>query len=432
MITSKFLRKVFALMVAVAVTVPAASFAYLPVSAEVSVSATWNVDVETGDEDFLPYPVNKAFESAASRYKGGKLVPVVKYGSQVVAGYNYQFICKNIADDGTVSLKNVTVYDYNYNGWTSNSTAMISSIEDFNIEDYEYDYKRGFSDSRPIGGMYISISTGLDELPYDVSSAFEAALPSMNVTSCEPIAYLGKRVDSSGTDFALLCYTQSAKYIYDYYIDVVVIHRNFDGSSYQKTSYSIFGERTNYNNIPLENRSDVDSSVVIGDWATVYARGYGSTHEYTYAALYKKKTDKKWTVARGYSDDEYIYFKPAKVTEYDVCVKVKDSKGNIAKKFFTLTVYPKLKNTSTISATTIKKGDTVTVSGSATGGRGSYDYAVLYKKKSETKWTVRQGYKENSEIIIRPYAATDYDVCIKVMDWDSSISKKYFTVTVTK
>ena len=83
MITSKFLRKVFALMVAVAVTVPAASFAYLPVSAEVSVSAAWNVDVETGDEDFLYYPVNKAFESAASRYKGGTLIPIVKYGSQV-------------------------------------------------------------------------------------------------------------------------------------------------------------------------------------------------------------------------------------------------------------------------------------------------------------------------------------------------------------
>lgn len=203
MFKSKFLKKVFAVMVSAAVTVPVASFAYLPVSAEVSVSAAWNIDVETGDEDFLYYPVNKAFESAASRYKGGKLVPVVKYGSQVVSGYNYRFICKHIADDGTVSLKKVTVYDRNYNGWTPNSTASISSIEDFNIEDYEHNYKCGFPDREPIGGMYISVSMGLDELPYDVSLAFEAALPSMNVTSCEPIAYLGKRADSSGTDFAL-------------------------------------------------------------------------------------------------------------------------------------------------------------------------------------------------------------------------------------
>ena len=332
------LKRIFVMFACAAITIPAVSFTYLPVSAEASVSVSWNVDVETGNEDFLYYPVNKAFESAASRYKGGTLIPIVKYGSQVVAGYNYQFICKHIADDGTVSLKKVTVYDPNFNGWTSNSRAGISSIEDFNIEDYEHNYKCGFSDREPIGGMYISVSTGLDELPADVSSSFEALLPHMDVKSCEPIAYLGKRVDSSGTDFALLCYTQSAKYIYDYYIDVVVIHRNFDGSSYQKTSCSILGTRTNYNNIPLENRSDVDSSVVIGDWATVYARGYGSTHEYTYAALYKKKTDKKWTVARGYSDDEYIYFKPAKVTEYDVCVKAKDSIGTVSKKYFTVTV----------------------------------------------------------------------------------------------
>ena len=40
---------------------------------------------------------------------------------------------------------------------------MISSIEDFNIEDYEYDYKRGFSDSRPIGGMYISGNLPLEQ-----------------------------------------------------------------------------------------------------------------------------------------------------------------------------------------------------------------------------------------------------------------------------
>ena len=63
---------------------------------------------------------------------------------------------------------------------------------------------------------------------------------------------------------------------------------------------------------------------------------------------------------------------------------------------------------------------------------GDYQYAVLYKKKSETKWTTRQGYKANDEIIVRPYTNTDYDICIKVKDEDGTISKKYFTVKVTK
>ncbi len=108
------------------------------------------------------------------------------------------------------------------------------------------------------------------------------------------------------------------------------------------------------------------------------------------------------------------------------------STGKIVKKFFEVKVNDKLKNTSTISATTIKKGDTVTLNGSATGGMGDYTYAVLYKKKAETKWTTRQGYKDNSEILVRPYTNTDYDICIKVKDNDGTIAKKYFTVTVTK
>ena len=108
------------------------------------------------------------------------------------------------------------------------------------------------------------------------------------------------------------------------------------------------------------------------------------------------------------------------------------STGKIVKKFFEVKVNDKLKNTSTISATTIKKGDTVTLNGSATGGMGGYTYAVLYKKKAETKWTTRQGYKDNSEILVRPYTNTDYDICIKVKDNDGTIAKKYFTVTVTK
>ena len=61
---------------------------------------------------------------------------------------------------------------------------------------------------------------------------------------------------------------------------------------------------------------------------------------------------------------------------------------------------------------------------------GSYQYAVLYKKKSESKWTVRQGYKDNSEIIVRPYTNIDYDICIKVQDSNGTIAKKYFSVTV--
>jgi len=193
----------------------------------------------------------------------------------------------------------------------------------------------------------------------------------------------------------------------------------------------------NKNYIPFvseySNISTISSDeIILGGTVTVNAKAVLGEGDYTYAVLYKKKADTKWTVKQNYSTNDTIVVKPAKATDYDVCVKVKDSTGKIVKKFFEVKVNDKLKNTSTISATTIKKGDTVTLNGSATGGMGGYTYAVLYKKKAETKWTTRQGYKDNSEILVRPYTNTDYDICIKVKDNDGTIAKKYFTVTVTK
>ncbi len=207
---------------------------------------------------------------------------------------------------------------------------------------------------------------------------------------------------------------------------------------YRCTGLTIYGTKGSYaetyaknNHIPFV--SDISAKeIVLGETVTVNAKAVLGDGDYTYAVLYRKKTDTKWTVKQNYSTNDTIVVKPAKATDYDVCVKVKDSTGKIVKKFFEVKVNEKLKNTSTISAATIKKGNTVTLNGSATGGMGGYTYAVLYKKKAETKWTTRQGYKDNSEILVRPYTNTDYDICIKVKDKTGTIAKKYFTVTVTK
>ena len=221
--------------------------------------------------------------------------------------------------------------------------------------------------------------------------------------------------------------------------NVSIIERN---AFYGCGNLTIYGIKGSYaetyakeNNIPFvcefTNTSTISTdNILFGKTVTVNASADGGNGNYTYAVLYKKNSDKKWTVKQNYSTNSIITIKPAKATDYQICVKVKDNKGNIVKKFFDLKVNAKLANTSVISSNIIKKGDTVTVKGSATGGNGNYTYAVLYKKKAETKWTVRQGYKDNDEITVRPYTNTDYDICIKVKDSDGTVSKKYFSVKV--
>ena len=184
-------------------------------------------------------------------------------------------------------------------------------------------------------------------------------------------------------------------------------------------------------NDQLSNTSTISAETISkGGTVTLNGSAVGGVGNYTYAVLYKKTYEKKWTVRQNYDENAEIIVRPYTNTDYDICIKVKDEAGTISNKYFKVTVNGKLSNTSTISAETISKGDTVTLNGSATGGVGNYTYAVLYKKKSEQKWTVRQDYNENAEIIVRPYTNTDYDICIKVKDEMGTIAKKFFEVSV--
>ena len=64
------------------------------------------------------------------------------------------------------------------------------------------------------------------------------------------------------------------------------------------------------------------------------------------------------------------------------------------------------------------------------GGTGAYNYALYYKKTSESKWTTQKDFSSTSKISFKPSATGEYDVCSKVKDSAGTIEKKYFTVNV--
>ncbi len=91
-----------------------------------------------------------------------------------------------------------------------------------------------------------------------------------------------------------------------------------------------------------------------------------------------------------------------------------------------------IRNTSSVSAQTITKGDSVTVNCAAEGGSGNPEYAVFYKQKTQTKWTCAQSYKTNKTVKITPKAATTYNIRVKVKDASGKIVNRDFTLTATK
>lgn len=183
----------------------------------------------------------------------------------------------------------------------------------------------------------------------------------------------------------------------------------------------------------LTNTSSLyEDTIQLGTSLTVNMGAEGGEGDYTYSVLYKKATGTKWAVAQKPTTDTAATVKPAAAGQYYVMVKVKDASGNVAKKYFVVNVENNLKNTSALSADTVKKGESVTVNAAADGTTGDYQYAVLYKKLTGTKWAVAQKYDANAEITFTPAAATEYEVCVKARDNNGAVAKKYFIVSVTK
>ena len=182
----------------------------------------------------------------------------------------------------------------------------------------------------------------------------------------------------------------------------------------------------------LKNVSVISATTLsLGDELTVTGKATGGASPYQYAVYYKKATSDKWSAAQSYSTNATVKIKPTAAVDYDIRVKVKDAAGKIVGKDFKVTVQKGLTNTSALSASSIELGNEVTVNCKASSGTSPYQYAVYYKKATSDKWSAVQSYNTNATVKIKPTAAVDYDIRVKVKDAAGSIASKDFSLKVT-
>lgn len=183
----------------------------------------------------------------------------------------------------------------------------------------------------------------------------------------------------------------------------------------------------------LVNNSTVSaSSVTLGGAVKLYGSASGGTGTYKYAYYYKRTSESSWHTIKDYSTVSPKSFTPSSAGDYDILIKVKDSRNTIVKKYFTLKVIPVLTNQSTVSATAMTLGKSITLKGAAKGGTGSYTYAYYYKLSTNSSYKTISNYSTATSQTFKPSAVGKYDICIKVKDGSGTIVKKYFTVTVSK
>lgn len=240
--------------------------------------------------------------------------------------------------------------------------------------------------------------------------------------------------ESKGTTDQTLVSDFSSETDYSFHIDVPGIYevcvqaRDARGLSYTQIFYVTVHEYTK-----LANKSTITKKeLVLGDTVTVNCTAAGGTAPYQYAVFYKKSTAANYSAVQSYSTNTSVTITPQAAATYNVLVKVKDADGNTSKKTFTLQVCSRLANTSSLSATAVKKGQKVTVQCNAKGGKAPYLYYVGYKKSTAENYTTVQYYKSETSVDITPASAVKYNIIVRVKDKMGNIKEKTFTISVTK
>ena len=259
--------------------------------------------------------------------------------------------------------------------------------------------------------------TSIDEGAFaDCTNLTKLEIPA-EVTSIGENAFIG-----TAEDFTIYCYSDS--YAQQYAEENGINYVLLDAEE-EELSIGV--------DIVYEDENAYETgAIVLGTSVSFAAEGAGGSGDYTYAFYTRKEGDTKWTCRQGFKDNASLTLTPEFTGNYEICVKVKDSAGNVAKVYPDLLVLNAFDNTTTISAETIKKGKTVTVNCSAAGvAEDEAVYAVYYKKTTDKKWVTKQDYDENTEVTIKPANAADYIICVKAKNVnDGTISKKYFNVKV--
>lgn len=122
---------------------------------------------------------------------------------------------------------------------------------------------------------------------------------------------------------------------------------------------------------------------------------------------------------------------------YQISITVLDDyrTGELTTKNFTLEVYDKLENISTVSASKAVVGDRITIDAKTNGGASPCTYAYYYKKSGAGTWTAFN--KENGSVYstktsagFRPSDPGLYSLKVKIKDSMGMIANKTFTVAV--
>ena len=171
----------------------------------------------------IPEEAKSTFESAIKDY-GKKYEAVALLGTQVVAGTNYMYLCKD-----NNNYKVIVVYK------NTEGKSSVTHDNAFNLMNYVNEEK-SYTDFDLVGGWNAykyETGTSLDS---EIQSAYDEALTKVQGMKYVPLAVLGKQL-VSGTNYALLCYGEVSISNPNSGMYIVTLYKDLEGTAEFVSSY---------------------------------------------------------------------------------------------------------------------------------------------------------------------------------------------------
>ena len=193
-------------------------------AAEEPMTGGWEIDTEAVAVE-LPEEVQAAFKKAVEQLDGNDLTPLAYFSKQIVAGTNYQILCRSlpVTENPVPKLQVVVIYA------DLEGNAEITNIADFNIADYTEGDGADLHAEDVTGGWEVPEDYTKAELPDQVKAAFEKGIEQVGGSTFTPMAYLGSQV-VAGTNYAVLVEGELASQEPVNNIQVAVVYEDLDGN----------------------------------------------------------------------------------------------------------------------------------------------------------------------------------------------------------
>ncbi len=183
----------------------------------------------------------------------------------------------------------------------------------------------------------------------------------------------------------------------------------------------------------FENISTISTDFISQENTPIKLRGMavGGSGSYKYAYYFKRAVNKKWnSLGTVFGTQTSVTLTTTAVTDYDVMISIKDQDGTVLSKTFRIssTIPDELKNNSTVSAEAVNLGNSIRLSGAASGGVSPYKYTYQFKRSINTSWkNIGKADTSSTSATLTPVSAAQYDLRVIVKDAAGKETIKTFT-----